>query len=161
MIRRTELGRRSRELRPRLDEILRIERAAAVVALITARIFEVAVRAFALDVAIREKALGLRVVRLNHRALLDEAVLEVRAEEVLRDLGVIRGGRRREQIEMNAERGQPLFVERVIASSELLWRDALLFGGDRDRRPVHVGAADHQYFLAAKPQVSRVNIRRK
>ena len=136
------------DLRPRLDQIRRIELVAAVVALVAAGLGEAADRARALDVAVGQRLPGRGGERADGRLLDDEALLVERAEDVAHDLVVVLGRRPREQVVREPEPPQVLADDLVVPVGELTRRDALLVGGDHDRRAVLVGAADHEDVVA-------------
>ena len=73
-----ELRRLAVDLRPRVDQVGRVELVAAVVALVAARVAVPADRAGALDVAVRQGAAGRRRDRAERR-LLDHVAVAVHA----------------------------------------------------------------------------------
>ena len=97
------LGRRSGELRAWVDEVDRIERRAARIALVPARAVGSAARAGPLDVAVREEAQRDRIERLHRRAGLEQTVLVQTAQHLLRGRRMVLGERRREEVERDAE----------------------------------------------------------
>src|SRR5438094_5213997 len=104
VLRLAVLGRRARELRAGGYQFLRVQRAPAIVALVAARVREVAVGALALDVAVGEEALRLRVVGRGHRALLDEAIPLEAEEDLLHGVAMVRRRGAREEVEVDVER---------------------------------------------------------
>ena len=160
MVRLLEDRRRPVDLRPRVDQIDRVELVPAVVALVAAGRLEPADRAGALDVAVRERMTGRGGERSHRRLLEDVALLVERAKHVLDDPVVV--GRRRacEQVVREPEVEQVFPDEAAVAVGSLTRRQPLLIGGDHDRRSVLVCSADHEDGVAAQPVIPGCDVRR-
>ena len=92
--------------------------------------------------------------------LLDHvAVGVVAAEQLLGDGIVVSRRRAGVQVVGAAEVRELVGDDRVVLVGELLGGHALLVGGDEDRRPVLVGAADHEYVVPGHPHVPAEHIR--
>jgi hypothetical protein len=83
-----------------------------------------------------------------------------RGEQLLDDGVVVAGRRPREQVVGKAEALQVLRDDPVVAVGELARGDALAVGLHLDRRPVLVGAADHQHPVAPHPPVAAEDVGR-
>ncbi len=148
-----ELRRLAVDLRPRVDQVGRVELVAAVVALVAARVGVPADGAGALDVAVRQGAPGRRADRPERRLLDQVPVLVDVREELLHHLVVVAGRRPREQVVGQPEVDEVVHDHRVVLVGELARGHALLVGGDQDRGPVLVGAGDHQHVVPGHPHV--------
>ena len=153
VLRLDELRHLAVDPRVRLDEVGRVELVAAVVALVAAGLAVAADRAGALDVAVRQGATGRRADRAARRLLDHVAVAPVAGEQLLRDGVVVERRRAGEEVVREAEVGEVLGDDPVVAVRELARAHALLVGLDEDRRPVLVGAADHEHVVAGHPHV--------
>src|SRR5579883_3533739 len=94
---------RAGDRRARLDEVLGVEQPGAGLALVAARGGAAAVRTGAGDVAVGQEATVGAGIGLPDRALLDEARLVERQEDLLRQPPVGRARRAREVVEAEAE----------------------------------------------------------
>ena len=99
MLRAAQLRRRPRRPRARIDQIHRVQLPTAGVALIAPRPRVPAVRAGALDVAIRQKPPRFRVVEQLLRCPVEVPVLQQPPEQIVRHLPVVLRHRRRERVE--------------------------------------------------------------
>ena len=160
MVRLLEDRRRPVDLRPRVDQVDRVELVPAVVALVAAGRLEPADRAGALDVAVGERMTGRGGERAHRRLLEDVALLVERPEHVLDDPVVIGRRRAREQVVRQPEVEQVLPDEAAVAVGGLTRRQPLLIGGDHDRRSVLVRSADHEDGVAAQPVIPGRDVRR-
>ena len=151
--------RRARDPAAGVEELIGVERAAAVVALVASRIFVTAVRAGALDVPIGQEALGLRVVELLRDAFVDVAVLQQPQKDVVDNRRVILGARARKEVEGDAELLPVAQELRVKLIDHLLWRAAFLIGAHRDRRAVLIAAGNHQHVVTCHPLIASEDIR--
>ena len=153
-------GHRTRHGAVGVDQLVGRKGRSALLALVAVGAVVAALGAGAHDVTVGKERLRLLVVIL-HRGLLDELALIVKlAEEVRSRPGV--GGRRgaRIDVERHAEPLERAFDQFVVAVYDLLGRDALLAGLDRDGHAVLVGSADRDHVAALQAQVTRVDIRR-
>ena len=105
-------------------------------------------RTGALDVAVGEKAIGLGIEELLRGALVDEALLELLQEHLLRDPGVMIGSGRGVEIPLQTDLVPLPHELAVVAINDVLRGHALGVGANRDRRAVHVGATHHQHLVA-------------
>ena len=160
MVRLLEDRRRAVDLRPRVDQVDRVELVPAVVALVAPGRLEPADRARALDVAVRERMAGRGGERSHRRLLEDVALLVERPEQVLDDPVVVGRRRAREQVVGEPEVEQVLPDEAAVAVGGLTRRQPLLIGGDHDRRSVLVRSADHEDGVAAQPVIPGRDVRR-
>ncbi len=153
-----ELRRLAVDARARLLQVGGVELVAAVVALVAAGLVVAADRAGALDVAVGQGAPGRGADRAVG-GLLEEVPVGVHAgEQLLHDRRVVAGRRAGVEVVGDAERGQVLGDDAVVAVGQLLRRHARLVGGDQDRGPVLVGARDHQHVVAAHPHVAAEHV---
>ena len=156
-----QFRRRPRQLAAGLDEVGRIKRPAAVVALVAAGVLEATVRAGPFDVAVRQETLLGGIEELPHRLAVEVAVLEQLHEEALGDSPMVVRAGSGEEVEVDAE--VPPMTEEfgVVAVDDLLRGDPLLLGFHRDRGAVHVGARDHQGLVSDCPVVAGKYVGRK
>ncbi len=146
------------KLRPRVDQVGGIERAAALVALITASVVIGTVRTGALDVAIGQKALDVGIEELLTGALVDVPVVQLLQEHLLGDPSVVRRAGGGVVVPADAE-CLPLAKEfLVIAVGDVLGRHTLVVGTNRDRGSMHVGPADHQDLVAHQTLVASEDV---
>ena len=156
-----QLGRGAADPAARVDEVDGVERPAAVLALVAAGPWVAAVRAGALDVAVGQEPLRLRVVHLLAGLDVDVAALAQPGEDVLGHPAVVVGHRRGEQVERDAEL-VPLAEELGVEALDDLDRlDALLVGPHRDGRAVGVAARHHQHVVAPAPVVAGEDVGRQ
>ena len=87
-------------------------------------------------------------------ALVDVAVVVDALEDLLHALLVARVGRADEEVVGGLEPRQQRHEVLDVAVAELLRRDALSFGGERDRLAVLVGAGEEEDLLAALAHVA-------
>ena len=146
-------GSRARDRGVRLLELgRRVERAAGL-ARIGVLVLRAALRAFALDVAVRQEDRLHRVVELLDGLRRDErrhAVAEAPVD-VLRQLHVLRRVRRVPVIELDVKAVEVLRARGRDLRDQLLRRDAVGVGLQHDRRAVRVVGADEDHFVAAHP----------
>ena len=142
------------QLRPRVDQVDRVEGSPAVVALVATRPVVAAVRAGALDVAVRKEALGDRVVELLGDLRADVASGVQLPEQLPGHLTVVVGHRGGEVVERDPVPVPLLADERVVAVHDVARRHPLLLGLDRDRRAVGVAARHHQHAVAGDAVVA-------
>ena len=152
--------RRPAQLAARVDQLDRVERPAAVVALVATSAGVAAVRAGALDVAVGQEARVDLAVELLLRLRVDVAVGVQRPEDVLRDGEVVLGVGVGEEVERDAEVAPGFEEADVVALEVLARRQPLLLGANRDRRAVRVAAGDHQDAVAAQAVVAGEDVRR-
>ena len=143
-----------------VDELLGVEGASAVVALVAAGSVEIAVGTGALDVAVGEEATVGLAVGLEHRLGVEVAVLIEAGEDVLGDLGVVLGVRGGEQIEADAEPFPAVEELGVVVLEHLLGADAAILGFEGHGGAVRVAAGDHEDVVALHPVVSGEDVGR-
>ena len=156
-----QLGLRAVHLGARVEQLLRLEHVAAVVALVGAGAIEAADVAGALDVAVGQEAFGGGRVPLRAGLGVQEAVLLQRQEHGLRHLEVVLGVGGGEQVVRDAgldEQIDELVVEALV---DLFHRQSLGIGAQRDRRAVRVGARDDQHVVALQAVVAGDDIARQ
>ena len=127
------------DLALRVDELGGVQERTALLALIPTGVRVAADRAGPLDVAVREEHLRLLVVELLLLFLLEETVGMEPEEELLRRAVVDRPGGPGIVVKAHPEPLEGGAVELVVAVDDLLRRDLLLLGRDRDRHTVLVG----------------------
>lgn len=142
------LGRGAAHAAAGIDEVLGIQGAAAVVALVAAGFLVATVGAGTLDITVGQEAAGLGVVELRGRALIDVAVLHEAQEDVVGDGGVVLRAGVGEEVERDAELAPVAEKLRVELVDDLLGRAALVVGADGDGRAVRVATGDHQDVVA-------------
>ncbi len=145
-------------LRARVDQLLRLEHVAAVVALVGARAFKAADVAGPFHVAVGQEALGGGGVPLHGLVREQKTIFLQRQEDGLRDLEMILGMGGGEQVI-----GDPVALEQfqesiVIFLVDFLDRLAFLIGCDGDRRAMRVGAADHQDIVSLQTVIACDNV---
>ena len=161
MLRIAHLRRGARKPALRVDQLLGIERAAAVVALVAASLLVPAVRTRTLDVAVGEESPGLRVVELLRRLFVDVSLFEQSQKEVMDDLLVVGCAGRREQVERDAELAPVAQELRVKLLDDLLRGARLVLGADGNGRAVLVAAGDHQHVVPGHTVVTREDVGRE
>ena len=144
----------------RVDQLVRVEFVAAVVALVTARTVGAADRAGAFDVTIWQGTPAGRGDGDFLRALVDVPVLQALLEQFLHDMLVVRGGGAGKQVVAQAEIAQILGNHAVVAVREFLRADPLFIGLNENRGAVLIGSGHHQHVIALHALIARVHIRR-
>ncbi len=132
----------------RLDQVLGVELASAVVALVAAGLGVAAVRAGPLDVAVGQEPTRLRVEELPGDLPVDVAVVAQLPEHVPGDLAVVLGAGGGVQVPRDVELLPVVEELGVVPVDDDLGVDALLVGPNGYRRPVHVRAGHHQHVVA-------------
>ena len=155
-----EDGRFAVDLRNWVDQLVRIELIAAVVALVAARALRMADRALAFDVAVWQRTAGGRRDRDLLRALVNVAVGQTLAEHLLHHVLMVLCGGAGEQIVAQAEVAQIVRDHAVVAVRKFLRGDALLVGLHQNRRTMLVGAGHHEHIVALHALVSCVDVGR-
>ena len=112
------------DLRDRVDQLVAIQLVAAGVALVAARTVGVADRAFALDVAVGQRAPGGGADRHLLGALIDVSVLQALLEQLLHHLLVVAGGGAGEQVVAQAQVAQVLGNHAIVPVSPVPGRSA-------------------------------------
>ena len=146
------------DLGDRVDQFVGVELVAAVVALVAARARRMADRAFALDVAVGQRAPGGRRDRDFLHALVDVAVGKALAEQLLYHQFVVLGGGAREEVVTQAELAQVAGDDAVVAVGEFLRGHAFLVRFHEDRGAVLIGAGDHEHIIALHALVARIDV---
>jgi hypothetical protein len=108
----------------------------------------VAVRAFALDVAVRQEHLLHRIIELLDRTPGNQPFIVQLAVDVLAEGLVLRGIGGVVVVEPDVETGKVAGVLAVDPRDELFRRDALLVGAQHDRRAVRVVGAHVMHLVA-------------
>ncbi len=142
---------RARDRRIGLDQVGGVEQPAAVVALVTARRGEAAVRAGPLHIAVGQEAPV--VDRIDHPvgALLDQAAILQHFGEMLGQAVVLRRGRAAEPVPRQAVGAAHVVLQGVLLvaiGGHVLPRRG---GGQLGRRAVLVGGADVEHLVPARP----------
>ena len=119
-----------------------------------------AVGAFAHDVAVGQKLVGLLVVVLFGLFLHEFAVVVEFAEEVGSQPGMSLGGGAAVHIERDAKLLKRLLDHLVVAVYHVLWSDAFFLGADGDGHAVLVRTSDEHHLLLLQPQVAHVDVGR-
>ena len=144
-----------------IDQVDRIEQASAVVALVAARLFVAAVRARALDIAVRQEALVVDGVDLARGALLDQAIVFENVGEMLRQLAVGLARGTAEPVERQREAGADASLDLVLFVAVLRGRLAGFGGGEFGGRAVLVGRTDKEHLVAHQPAEARIDVSRQ
>ena len=141
-----------------VDEVGGVEAGAAGFALVAIGVLVAAVGAGAGDVAVGQELLGLLVVVLL-RHFLDELALLVEFLEVGGGgLVVLLAGGAAVDVERDAQFGEAVLDNLVVAVDDVLRRDALLAGLDGDGHAVLVAAADEHHLLALGAEVAHIDV---
>ncbi len=153
--------RLSAEVAAGILQVRRIEKLAAVVALVAARVLRPAVRAGAVDVAVGQEARVILAVELLPGFFRDEAVRVEPVEDRLGDLRVRRRRRAAEPVEGDPEPGVRVGVDCVIAVAQLAGRGLFLDRPGLGGRAVLVRAADVECVVPALPARAGEHVRGK
>ena len=149
------------QLAGHVDELVGVQGAAAVVALVAPRAVERAVGALALHVAVGQEPVLDLAEGLHHRVLLDVALVVEGQEHVLGDFGVVVGVGGREEVEVYAQ-ALPIVEELgLVLLEHLLWADAAVLGGQRHGRAVGVAPGDHEDIVALESVVAGEDVGRE
>lgn len=100
-------------------EVERVEKVAALVALVTSGVGVCAKRTFTLDETVGQEALVLFAIRLLGCLFSEVAVLVQLGEDVLGNLGLLCSGRPAEVVELNLEPVVDLLVDLVVLVAQL------------------------------------------
>lgn len=141
-----------------VDELKRIQQAAALVALVTSGIVVVALRARSLDESVRQEGIVLLTVRLFCRPLLKEVVFVQLEEDILHNLRLLLGRGSAKVVEANLEPIVNLLVLDVELVAELLGGLARLESLGLSSSAVLVCTADVQRRPVAKLAEARVDV---
>lgn len=143
------------------EEVLRVEGAAAVVALVAARFPVPAVGTGPLHVSVGEKTRCVRVVELAAGALADVALLQEAQEQVVGHPAMVVGPGVGVQVPRDAQ-VLPLLEELgVVPVHDLLRRYPFLVGPHCDRGAVDVAAGHHQHPVARHAVIAGEDVRRQ
>ena len=153
-----ELGSVARDGAAYADEILRVELAAAAVALIAARGLGPAMRARPGNVAVGEEALIDDRVGHRHRGLVDVALVEEPVEDLMRRGRVVGRPCVGEEVPRNAEPPPGVLELGLITLDDFARRLALLVGPHGDRGTVPVAPGHHEDVVALQPVVAREDV---
>jgi hypothetical protein len=141
-----------------IDQVLRVELVAAVVALVAARAGVTADRAGALDEPVGQGAPGRRRDR-PRCGLLDQVTVAVDdAEQLLRHMVVIARGGAGEQVVAQPERGEIFDDHPVVLVGELLGGQPLRLRLDQDGGAVLVRPADHEHVVTGHPHIAAEDV---
>ena len=149
MLRAFQHRRRARQRRIRLDQIGRAVDLAADLAVVAVLVLGVAVRAFALDEAVRQEHVLLGVEELLDGAALDQAVGLQVAVDRLRQLVVFHAVGAVPVVEGDVKTVQVRLAPGGDVGDELLRRDAGFFRRNHDRRAVRIVGADEIHLVPA------------
>ena len=142
----------------RVDQLFGRKGGTALLALVAVSVQIVAARAFATDVAVGEELTFLFVVELLALHLHELAVVVQLAEEICGKLMVGGGGGAAIDIEGDAEVGERLLDDVVVAVHHVLRGATLFLCADGHRHSVLVASTDEQHFLAFQSQIARINV---
>ena len=127
----------------RVHEVLRVESAPAVVALVAAGPGVATVGAFSLHVAVGQVSATVAAVGQQHGVLVNEPLLKEFEEEVLGHLAMIVGAGGGEEVEADAHPLPRVEEVVVILVHHLLGRQPFLLGPYGDGRAMLVATGDH------------------
>jgi hypothetical protein len=137
-----------------VDQIDRIERSTAIVALVTARVGIPAIRAGTFHVPIGQEPSIVLTVELDLRLCEDVSLLVQGAENILCDTEMIHSMRVGEEIEGDPQLLIGLQKAPVVPPEDIFWCHAFALSGHRDRRPVRVASAHHENAVAAQTVIA-------
>ena len=103
-----KLRRRAAKLAAGVDQLGRVHRLAAGVALIAAGAGQLARRADSFDIAVRQETPAIHAVRLRHRVFIEVVLVQQSEENVLDHGGVIGGAGGGVQVKVNTQPGEAL-----------------------------------------------------
>ena len=136
------------------DELLRVQRPATVVALVSPGVVESAVGTLTLDVTVRQEAAVGFAVGLARGVLIDVPLLQQLEEDALGNLGMVIGMGSSEEVEAYAQ-ALPVIQEfGLVLVRDFLSGDASLLRGQRDGRAVSVASRHHENLIALHSVVS-------
>ncbi len=159
MVRALQDGLRARERRVRVDELGRRVDRAAHLASVPVLVFRMAVRTFALDVAVGKEHPFDRVIELLDGLTIDEIGFLQPPIDVLRQRHILRRVGRVPVIEADMKAAQVLRPSRRDARHQLLGADPFALRLEHDRRAVRIiGAYEMhlvpQHALKAHPDIA-------
>ena len=139
-------GRAAAQGALRANELRRVQRAAALVALVAARVVGATVGACAGDVTVRQEALVLLAEEEGRGVLVEVALLPQLLEDLLHRLPMIVRGGASKEIVADAQPVPGLQELLVVTSGNVRRRDALLLRAHCDRRAMLVAAGEHDHL---------------
>ena len=145
--------------RVRVDQVGGRVGGAAVLAVVAVLVRRTAVRAHALDVAVRQEHFLFGIEQLLDAAPGDVAGVAQARVDQRRQLAVLFRMSGVVLVERHAERGEIRLVAFADAGDEGLGRHARLFRGQHDRRAVRVVGADVDHLVAAHPLRAHPDVR--
>ena len=140
--------RGARDHRVRVQQVGGRVGRAADFARVAVLVLRAALRAFALDEAVRQEHFLDRVIRLFDVARFDQALFLQGEIDALRQLAVLFRIRRVVVVERNVETVEVALVFRPHAIDQLLGREPFLFGAQHDRRAMRVVRPDVIHLMA-------------
>ena len=144
-----------------IDQLGRVQKGLAAVALVSSCIRASAVRAGSLDKAVCEEAVALGAVELLGLFLRDVSVGIAALEDVLDDLGLLRGRCASEVVEIDVEPLVDFPVDGMVMVAELTRSHAFLGGSGLGCGSVLVRAADIKGVIPSQAAESGENIGRE
>ena len=153
-------GLRARNGTLGVDQVGRIERRAALLALVAIGAVVAALGAGTGDVTVSEEGLSLLVVVLLRSSLRELTLIVQCAEELRRCLSVGGRGCTRVDVERHTQTLERRFDYVVILIDDVLRRNALFSRLDCDGHTVLIATADRDHILAALTQITNIDIRR-
>jgi len=143
----------------RVEEVFRVEDSSAIIALVPACVWVVAVRAFSLDETVWEKAFVVETIKLGYLLAVDEAVLLNFEVKVPYEFFMNSALGSSIIVEFNLEDLQKLDDEFVVLVRKLARWYAPFDGFHLDGSAVFVAPADHDNIFALQSKVTCVNVR--
>jgi hypothetical protein len=153
-----QLRYRAVDLGARLQQLVRLQHIPTVLTLVAAGAFRSADIAGTFDIAVGQEPAGGGGIPLWARLGIQVSVFHKRQEDALRNLKMVFSVGRGEQVVSQAgflKKFQKAIVKIFVHFFD--W-SALCIGAQGHRRPVGVGARNHQHVVALQTVIARVNI---
>jgi hypothetical protein len=161
MLRKLKTWGRGAKVTTNLLQVKRVQRPSAFITLISSSLRKVAMRTYALHIAVRQKTPALGAIGLKHFVSIEVTLVEQRKKDVMGDLSMIVGARSREQVKRNA---QLLPIPKkllLVFGHYFLWCGAFLLRPNCDWRPMLIAARNHQYVVTSKALVTGEDVCRQ
>jgi hypothetical protein len=158
MLGRLESRRSGANATAKTSELPGVQRFAALIAFITPRFTEAAVRASTFHIAVRKKPLAIRAIGLEHLVSVDITPSEQSQEYIMCDLSVVCCTGSSEQVERDPQSLPAVNKLLMVPGSNFLRSNSLLLSADCNRCSVLVAARNHQHLVTLETMIARKNI---
>ena len=138
----------------RLDQILRVEGSATIVALVATGPVVTTVRANSFHIAIWQEPVATRAVGQEHLGRVYISLIQQILKNLLGHLLMIFGVSGSKQVEGYAQPFPRIQKHRMIPAQNIRWRYTFLLSSDCNGSTVGITTGNHQHIVAAHPVVT-------